>query len=55
MEEATGTKLSDFWLDIDLSSKLKMVESLVMMQKKFLSVSFTRSVRSIKLQIQADN
>lgn len=40
MEEATGTRLDSIWDDMDLSHKLKIVDGIVAVEKKLLSVSF---------------
>jgi len=44
MEEAAGTQLEEVWDDIRISDKTKIVKSLVEIEKKLLSVSFTRFV-----------
>lgn len=44
MEEATGNQLSEVWDEIELHDKLKIVDDIVAIEKKFLSLSFTRSV-----------
>lgn len=44
MEEAPGTQLSEVWDDIDISDKTSISEDLVEIEKKLLSVSFTRFV-----------
>ncbi|DAA74701.1 TPA_exp: Uncharacterized protein A8136_3017 [Trichophyton benhamiae CBS 112371] len=42
MEEAVGTKLEDVWHDLSLEDRLKIVEDLVSIESKLLSVSFSR-------------
>ncbi|EAW24094.1 uncharacterized protein NFIA_036660 [Aspergillus fischeri NRRL 181] len=42
MEEATGRQLGEIWDDLKLADKLKIVEDIVAIEKKFLSLSFTR-------------
>jgi hypothetical protein len=37
MEEAKGTQLSEIWDDIELESKLKIVDEVIEIQSKFLS------------------
>lgn len=44
MEEATGEQLGDIWDKVNLHDKLKIVDDIVALEKKFLSISFTRSV-----------
>jgi hypothetical protein len=44
MEEALGTQLGEVWDTIDLQVKLKIVEDIVALERKLLSVSFTRLV-----------
>jgi hypothetical protein len=41
MEEAPGTSLADAWADLALQSKDKVIQDLVAIEKKLLSVSFT--------------
>jgi len=41
MEEAPGISLADVWEDMGLQSKDKVIEDLVAIEKKLLSVSFT--------------
>jgi hypothetical protein len=41
MEEAPGISLADVWGDMKLQSKDKVIEDLVAIEKKLLSVSFT--------------
>ncbi|KAF1961603.1 hypothetical protein CC80DRAFT_400961 [Byssothecium circinans] len=42
MEEATGTQLGEVWNDMELHDKLKIVDDIVAIERKFLSLSFTR-------------
>lgn len=42
MEEAPGRSLADVWGDIGLRSKDKVISDLVAIEKKLLSVSFSR-------------
>jgi hypothetical protein len=44
MEEAPGRSLADVWGDIKLRSKDKVIGDLVAIEKKLLSVPFTRLV-----------
>lgn len=44
MEEAPGIALADVWEDMELYSKDKVIADLVVIEKKLLSVSFTRLV-----------
>lgn len=44
MEEATGNQLGEIWHEIELHDKLKIVDDIVAIERKFLSLSFTRSV-----------
>ncbi|GFF28148.1 conserved hypothetical protein [Aspergillus udagawae] len=44
MEEATGRQLGGIWDDLKLTDKLKTVEEIVAIEKKPLSLSFTRSL-----------
>jgi hypothetical protein len=44
MEEAPGTQLEDVWDGKTISDKTKIVKGLVEIEKKLLSVSFTRFV-----------
>lgn len=44
MEEALGISLADIWKDMGLQSKDKVIKDLVAIEKKLLSVSFTRLV-----------
>jgi hypothetical protein len=41
MEEATGTQLGEIWDEMELDNKLKIVDDLVALERKFLSLSFT--------------
>jgi len=43
-EEAAGTQLGEIWDDMELESKLKIVEDIISVEKKLLSLSFTQSV-----------
>ena len=50
MEEASGTQLGEVWDDLDLRDKFSIVDDIVALEKKFLSISFTRSdLRSLIL------
>ncbi|KAJ8070009.1 hypothetical protein OCU04_000412 [Sclerotinia nivalis] len=42
MEEAPGTKLEDVWNGKTITGKTSIVKGLVEIEKKLLSVSFTR-------------
>lgn len=44
MEEASGTPLRKTWESLDLRPKSNVVDELVSISKKLLSVSFTRQV-----------
>jgi hypothetical protein len=44
MEEAPGTQLSEVWDGMKISDKTNIVKNLVEIEKKLLSVSFTRFV-----------
>jgi hypothetical protein len=44
MEEAPGTQLEDVWDSKTISDKTNIVKGLVEIEKKLLSVSFTRFV-----------
>jgi len=44
MEEATGSQLGEVWDKMELHNKLKIVDDIVAIEKKFLSLSFTRFV-----------
>jgi hypothetical protein len=41
MEEATGTQLGEVWDDMEIDVKLNIVDEIVAIQKKFLSLSFS--------------
>jgi hypothetical protein len=47
MEEATGNQLGEIWDEMELHDKLKIVDDVVAIERKFLSLSFTRSVPPI--------
>lgn len=47
MEEAAGTQLGKLWHEMKVDDKLKVVDEVVAVQKKLLSVSFTRLVLDI--------
>ncbi|KAH3976280.1 hypothetical protein HBH52_118710 [Parastagonospora nodorum] len=42
MEEATGNQLGEVWDEMELHDKLKIVDDIVAIERKFLSLSFTR-------------
>ena len=42
MEEATGNQLGDVWDELELHNTLKIVDNIVAIERKFLSLSFTR-------------
>ncbi|KAG5293793.1 phosphotransferase enzyme family protein [Histoplasma capsulatum G186AR] len=42
MEAAAGTQLADIWEDMEIDNKLKVVENIVLIEKKLLSLSFNR-------------
>ena len=42
MEEATGTQLGEIWDNLELHDKLKIVDHIVAIEKKLLSISFTQ-------------
>jgi hypothetical protein len=42
MEEAKGTQLSEIWDDLELESKLKIVDGVIEIQSRFLSAPLTR-------------
>ncbi|KAF2756096.1 hypothetical protein EJ05DRAFT_502559 [Pseudovirgaria hyperparasitica] len=42
MEEATGRQLGEVWDEMELDDKLKIVDDIIAIEKKFLSLSFTR-------------
>lgn len=44
MEEAQGTQLADVWDSMKISDKTKVTRGLIEIEKKLLSVSFTRFV-----------
>jgi hypothetical protein len=44
MEEAPGNQLGEVWNEMELHNKLKIVDDIVAIEKKFLSMSFTRFV-----------
>jgi hypothetical protein len=44
MEEAPGTSLADTWDDLGLKSKDKVIQDLIDIETKLLSVSFTQLV-----------
>jgi hypothetical protein len=44
MEEALGISLADVWEDMELHSKDNVIKDLVAIEKKLLSVFFTRLV-----------
>jgi hypothetical protein len=44
MVEATGKQLGEIWDEMELHDKLKIVNDIVAIERKFLSLSFTRSV-----------
>ena len=50
MEEAPGKSLAEVWGGMELQSKDKVIQDLVAIEKKLLSVSFTRLVSSPILQ-----
>jgi len=41
MEEANGTPLCEVWDGLELHDKLKIVDDIVGIEKKLLSISFT--------------
>jgi hypothetical protein len=43
-EEAPGTRLSDSWQDMRLIDRIKIVDGIVGIEKKLLSLSFTRFI-----------
>ncbi|RDL36551.1 uncharacterized protein BP5553_05903 [Venustampulla echinocandica] len=45
MEEAPGISVADIWKDIGLESKDRIIDALVAIENKLLSVAFTRLVR----------
>lgn len=44
MEEAPGISLADLWEDMDVRSKDEIIQDLVAIETKLLSVSFTRFI-----------
>jgi hypothetical protein len=44
MEEPAGYQLGPIWDDMAIDDKLKIVKGIVDLERKLLSVSFTRSV-----------
>ncbi len=42
MEEVSGVSLADVWKDMGLKSKDKVIADIVAIEKKLLSVTFTR-------------
>lgn len=44
MEEATGNQLGEIWDDMELENKLAVVDDILAIERKFLSMSFTRYV-----------
>ncbi|KAL6706710.1 Phosphotransferase enzyme [Coniothyrium glycines] len=42
MEEARGNQLGEVWDEMELHDKLKIVDDIVAIERKFLSLSFTR-------------
>jgi len=42
MEEAAGAQIANSWESFDIRSRLAIMEDLVSIEKKLLSVSFTR-------------
>lgn len=51
MEEAVGTQLGEIWQNLKLRDKLKIVDDIVAIEKKLLSLSFTRFVPLGSIQI----
>ena len=41
-QEAKGTMLNELWPKMDLKSKLSVIKDLVEIQKRLLSINFTR-------------
>lgn len=41
MEEASDTQLGEVWDDMDISKKFRVVEDLVAVEKRLMSLSFT--------------
>lgn len=44
MEEASGNQLGEIWDEMEIHDKLKIVDDIVAIEKKFLSLSFNRFV-----------
>lgn len=44
MEEASGNQLGEVWDELELHDKLKIVDDIVAIERRFLSLSFNRSV-----------
>ncbi|KAH9217470.1 kinase-like domain-containing protein [Leptodontidium sp. 2 PMI_412] len=44
MEEATGNQLGEVWDEMELHDKLKVVDDIVAIERKLLSLSFTRRI-----------
>jgi hypothetical protein len=44
MEEAAGNQLGEIWDEMEIHDKLKIVDDIVDLEKKFSSLLFTRSV-----------
>lgn len=44
MEEAPGIRLGEVWYDMKMPEKKRIVEGVVEIEKKLLSISFTRFV-----------
>ena len=42
MEEAEGTQLSTVWNEMELENKCNIVDNIVDMERKLLSISFAR-------------
>jgi hypothetical protein len=55
MEEAPGTPLSEVWDRMEISDKTNIVTGLVEIEKKLLSVSFTRFVFHGRIGIKITN
>lgn len=47
MEEAKGTQLSELWNDLDLPSRRVIINDIVSIEQKLLSVTFNLYVRSL--------
>jgi hypothetical protein len=52
MEEANGTQLGEIWDDLEIHDKLKIVEEIVAIEKKMLSISLSRYVTRGYPQLQ---